>query len=207
MNNYVNYNMNNVTCRFASIADRNSNDNRISLNIPNTDLYINFVIYENENTVNVLKNTVLKMLDISVEKLLEIALSNTYIKEQPRFLDFERIMNIVDADTIIEDADTIIEDEINDVIISNEKLYYGAIFILNKEIQEMLYRKLGDFYILPSSVHEVICISKNNIDKAYLLEIVRQVNNEYFMTDSDRLADDVFEIRDGKIYSVFINNI
>lgn len=200
MNNYVNYNMNNVTCRFASIADRNSNDNRISLNIPNTDLYINFVIYENENTVNVLKNTVLKMLDISVEKLLEIALSNTYIKEQPRFLDFERIMNIVDADTII-------EDEINNVIISNEKLYYGAIFILNKEIQEMLYRKLGDFYILPSSVHEVICISKNNIDKAYLLEIVRQVNNEYFMTDSDRLADDVFEIRDGKIYSVFINNI
>lgn len=207
MNNYVNYNMNNVTCRFASIADRNSNDNRISLNIPNTDLYINFIIYENENTVDVLKNTVLKMLDISVEKLLEIALSNTYIKEQPRFLDFERIMNIVDADTIIEDADTIIEDEINDVIISNEKLYYGAIFILNKEIQEMLYRKLGDFYILPSSVHEVICISKNNIDKAYLLEIVRQVNNEYFMTDSDRLADDVFEIRDGKIYSVFINNI
>lgn len=200
MNNYVNYNMNNVTCRFASIADRNSNDNRISLNIPNTDLYINFVIYENENTVNILKNTVLKMLDISVEKLLEIALSNTYIKEQPRFLDFERIMNIVDADTII-------EDEINNVIISNEKLYYGAIFILNKEIQEMLYRKLGDFYILPSSVHEVICISKNNIDKAYLLEIVRQVNNEYFMTDSDRLADDVFEIRDGKIYSVFINNI
>lgn len=200
MNNYVNYNMNNVTCRFASIADRNSNDNRISLNIPNTDLYINFVIYENENTVNVLKNTVLKMLDISVEKLLEIALSNTYIKEQPRFLDFERIMNIVDVDTII-------EDEINNVIISNEKLYYGAIFILNKEIQEMLYRKLGDFYILPSSVHEVICISKNNIDKAYLLEIVRQVNNEYFMTDSDRLADDVFEIRDGKIYSVFINNI
>lgn len=200
MNNYVNYNMNNVTCRFASIADRNSNDNRISLNIPNTDLYINFVIYENENTVNVLKNTVLKMLDISVEKLLEIELSNTYIKEQPRFLDFERIMNIVDADTII-------EDEINNVIISNEKLYYGAIFILNKEIQEMLYRKLGDFYILPSSVHEVICISKNNIDKAYLLEIVRQVNNEYFMTDSDRLADDVFEIRDGKIYSVFINNI
>lgn len=200
MNNYVNYNMNNVTCRFASIADRNSNDNRISLNIPNTDLYINFVIYENENTVNVLKNTVLKMLDISVEKLLEIALSNTYIKEQPLFLDFERIMNIVDADTII-------EDEINNVIISNEKLYYGAIFILNKEIQEMLYRKLGDFYILPSSVHEVICISKNNIDKAYLLEIVRQVNNEYFMTDSDRLTDDVFEIRDGKIYSVFINNI
>lgn len=200
MNNYVNYNMNNVTCRFASIADRNSNDNRISLNIPNTDLYINFVIYENENTVNVLKNTVLKMLDISVEKLLEIALSNTYIKEQPRFLDFERIMNIVDADTII-------EDEINNVIISNEKLYYGAIFILNKEIQEMLYRKLGDFYISPSSVHEVICISKNNIDKAYLLEIVRQVNNEYFMTDSDRLADDVFEIRDGKICSAFINNI
>lgn len=198
--NYINYIMDNVTCRFASIADRNLNDDRISLNLPNTDLHVNFVIYENENTVKVLKNTVLKMLDISVEKLLEIALSNTYRKEQPRFLDFERIMNIVDVDTII-------EDEINNVIISNEKLYYGAIFILNKEIQEMLYRKLGDFYILPSSVHEVICISKNNIDKAYLLEIVRQVNNEYFMTDSDRLADDVFEIRDGKIYSVFINNI
>lgn len=198
--NYINYIMNNVTCRFASISDRNLNDDRISLNLPNTDLHVNFVIYENENTVKVLKNTVLKMLDISVEKLLEIALSNTYRKEQPRFLDFERIMNIVDVNTII-------EDEINNVIISNEKLYYGAIFILNKEIQEMLYRKLGDFYILPSSVHEVICISKNNIDKAYLLEIVRQVNNEYFMTDSDRLADDVFEIRDGKIYSVFINNI
>lgn len=147
--NYINYIMDNVTCRFASIADRNLNDDRISLNLPNTDLHVNFVIYENENTVKVLKNTVLKMLDISVEKLLEIALSNTYRKEQPRFLDFERIMNIVDVDTII-------EDEINNVIISNEKIYYGAIFILNKEIQEMLYRKLGDFYILPSSVHEVI---------------------------------------------------
>lgn len=80
MNNYSNYIMENVTCRFASIVDRNSNDDRISLNIPNTDLYINFVIYENENTVNVLKNTVLKLLGISPEELLEIALSNTYIK-------------------------------------------------------------------------------------------------------------------------------
>lgn len=200
MNNYSNYIMENVTCRFVSIVDRNSNDDRISLNIPNTDLYINFVIYENENTVNVLKNTVLKLLGISPEELLEIALSNTYIKEQPRFLDFERIMNIVDADATI-------KDEIRNIIISNEKLYYGAIFILNKEIQEMLYRKLGDFYILPSSVHEVICIPKVDTDKEYLLKMVKEVNSEYFMTDIDILTDDVFEIRDGKICSAFINSI
>lgn len=200
MNNYSNYIMENVTCRFASIVDRNSNDDRISLNIPNTDLYINFVIYENENTVNVLKNTVLKLLGISPEELLEIALSNTYIKEQPRFLDFERIMNIVDADATI-------KDEIRNIIISNEKLYYGAIFILNKEIQETLYRKLGDFYILPSSVHEVICIPKVDADKEYLFKMVKEVNSEYFMTDMDILTDDVFEIRDGKICSIFVKGM
>ena len=198
MNNYIDYVMNNVTCRFESVADRNLNDDRISLNLPNTDLHVNFVIYENENTVNVLKNTVLKLLGISPEELLEIALSNTYIKEQPRFLDFKKIIDVTNA---------IIEDDIRNIIISNEKLYYGSIFILNKEIQEMLYRKLGDFYILPSSVHEVICIPKVDADKEYLLKMVKEVNSEYFMTDVDILTDDVFEIRDGKICSAFINSM
>ena len=198
MNKYIDYVMNNVTCRFESVADRNLNDDRISLNLPNTDLHVNFVIYENENTVNVLKNTVLKLLGISPEELLEIALSNTYIKEQPRFLDFKKIIDVTNA---------IIEDDIRNIIISNEKLYYGSIFILNKEIQEMLYRKLGDFYILPSSVHEVICIPKVDADKEYLLKMVKEVNSEYFMTDVDILTDDVFEIRDGKICSAFINSM
>ena len=56
MNNYIDYVMNNVTCRFESVADHNLNDDRFSLNLPNTDLHVNFIIYTNENTINVLKN-------------------------------------------------------------------------------------------------------------------------------------------------------
>ena len=198
MNNYIDYVMNNVTCRFESVADHNLNDDRFSLNLPNTDLHVNFIIYTNENTINVLKNAALKSLNISAEELLEIALSNTYRKERPQFLDLKKITGI---------ANTAIEDDIRNIIVSNENLYYGAVLILHKKVHDEIYKKLGDFYILPSSVHEVICVPKVDADKEYLLKMVKEVNSEYFMTDIDILTDDVFEIRDGKICSAFINSI
>ena len=74
-------------------------------------------------------------------------------------------------------------------------------------MHDEIYKKLGDFYILPSSVHEVICVPKVDADKEYLLKMVKEVNSEYFMTDMDILTDDVFEIRDGKICSAFINSM
>lgn len=62
--------------------------------------------------------------------------------------------------------------------ISNDHIHYGAVSILDKELQEALYEKLnGEYYIFPSSVHDIIVSSaEHEQDKDVLLDMVKSGN-------------------------------
>lgn len=75
--------------------------------------------------------------------------------------------------------DEISVDSINpQVIVTNKNKYYGAINIYNENCIEQVQKLLNarSFYVLPSSVHEVICISTNDIEVNDLLKMVTEVN-------------------------------
>jgi len=188
----INRIMSNVMCRFSSMCDCNLNDGRISVRIPNTSLCINFILVEkedDESTIKILKNSILKELHVSENSLMKIALKNTSMKEEVCYRSFQDIIGI--------------NDDMPNIIVTNKSLYYGSIALLYDGVCEHIRELIGDFYILPSSVHESICVPKNAGDKKELLHIVREINRSSFILKNDILADDVFEVVDGKICSAF----
>lgn len=65
-------------------------------------------------------------------------------------------------------------------VISNQQKANGAIEILNKNVMEKAAIMLGeDFWILPSSVHELILLPMKNKqeDKEYIRSMIRDINN------------------------------
>ena len=94
------------------------------------------------------------------------------------------------------------EDEPQMIVITNESGVYGASAVLYPETDEKIRDYLkGDYYILPSSVHEVIAVKKDS-DRTLinLRNMVRDVNtNEVDI--SDRLSNNVYE-RNGDVLEI-----
>ncbi len=83
------------------------------------------------------------------------------------------------------------------VVASTVDKMYGASVMLSdttlKKIAELL--ETNEFYILPSSVHEIICVPAND-DIDEFIGIVRNVN-ENVVLDKDFLSDNVYICKDG----------
>lgn len=78
-------------------------------------------------------------------------------------------------------------------IISNDICLNGAIVLADKQILAKYAKKIDDsFYILPSSLHEVICIAANNVGNvSELKNMVLEVNNTG-VDPLDKLTDSVY---------------
>ena len=77
-------------------------------------------------------------------------------------------------------------------ILTNESGVNGATSILYDDvIREFAREQESNICILPSSIHELVLICGNQEDKAYLGELVRQVN-KYIVTEADYLSNNVF---------------
>lgn len=69
---------------------------------------------------------------------------------------------------------------------------YGAYGILHRQVQDEVYEKVGgDYWIIPSSIHEVLCISKDMFKLDELVQIVKFVNSDQ-VAPEDQLADAVW---------------
>ena len=81
-------------------------------------------------------------------------------------------------------------------VITNDSKCFGANCLLDNEVFVELSDRLGsDLYVLPSSVHEVICVeAADSIDPVDLAELVRSVNMST-VSDEDYLSDTVYRFR------------
>lgn len=79
------------------------------------------------------------------------------------------------------------------LVVTNENNLYGAACIYNEsaiqELREMIKR---DFYIIPSSVHEVLCIDATICSPKEVLEMVQSVN-ETQVKPEDQLGEFVLK--------------
>ena len=88
-------------------------------------------------------------------------------------------------------------------ILSNEKKMHGASALLDKKIMQTIIKKFGDFYILPSSIHECIIVkATTDIDANMLTAMVQDVNAGQVAVD-ERLSDHVYRYtaEDGLIFA------
>jgi len=71
----------------------------------------------------------------------------------------------------------------------------GSGLLYCEEFLREIKGKMGDFYILPSSIHELIFVSKDFGSKEDLTEMVCEVNAAE-VSDDDYLADRAFEVEE-----------
>lgn len=79
---------------------------------------------------------------------------------------------------------------------------YGASVILHPSVQSLLSEILGEYLVLPSSVHEVLAIPSSfapNLPE--VANMVRTINQEV-VEPSERLSDHVYEVSHGTLSAV-----
>ena len=131
-----------------------------------------------------------KMLDtwgISKEELRKTAIQN--IKE----VEFQSMTSLLaEAGLPLEISEVELQQDPGLYVLTNPRRSYGAAVIMDLEVLEMVGEKLqSDYFVLPSSVHEVICVKNNSaISLEELQQMVREVNRTE-VDPSERLSDQV----------------
>jgi hypothetical protein len=100
-------------------------------------------------------------------------------------------MSQEEMDAILQDVPMI--DESPMTVVTNDRTVNGAAVIFYPDQMDRIAEKLeGDFFILPSSVHECLVIPDNGeFDFKELCNMVKEVN-ETQVKPSERLSDDVY---------------
>lgn len=148
----------------------------------------------------------MRLWSITVEELHELAVNNLTDYDKGTFMKLTDVINNLAEDHRLDfeyDEDTNSSD-METYVLSNKSKIYGAAEVLNIEVMRRVWEKLGDeFYILPSSVHELLFIKKSwACDPNSLRNMVIDVNRE--VVDFDEILSNniyTWTIEDGlKIY-------
>ena len=178
--------------------------------IPFMDLSIFFYYFlgsESDQFYSVsIKASVIEKWNISVADLFKLALENTKKKLgfkidliQNVLLDMMNDKNFKDNELCAQFSETLEQDIAGGYVrypmyvISNNSNYFGASTILYSEVLETFADQLGsDFYILPSSIHELILVpAEVGIVRSELKDIVHEINTTE-IPESDFLSDNVY---------------
>ena len=89
-------------------------------------------------------------------------------------------------------------------VLTNKEKFNGAAVLLNDNVMDYIVARLGeDFFILPSSVHEVLIVPKTDEinDRSKLEDMVMEVNSTQ-LAPEEFLSDHVYEYdaREHKLY-------
>ena len=139
---------------------------------------------------SIITEPLLAHLQLTKEEVLKIAKTNTAQEEV--FKSLEEIVMPDGMDREMEEAMGYMPLPI--YILSNKNGIDGAAMIACPEVLKMVQEKLGgDFYILPSSIHEVLTIPKSEMDDVEDLKDMVQSVNQSSVPPEDRLSDQVYE--------------
>ena len=124
-------------------------------------------------------------------ELFKIALENTQNSNQVKFQSMNEAMDEIFSLNAEGDFDTPMH------ILSNENNQYGATVALYPDVLKEISKQIGsDYYILPSSVQELIILRKKDCDitEKELRSMVREINQS-IVSPEEILGNEVFEYR------------
>lgn len=142
-----------------------------------------------------LTNSLIKSKNYDMSEIKECAL-----KRLEHDNDVKHIVDIIGASYPPEIREKIKEEGVPTYVLSTMNGYRGASVILADSMIEKLKRLIGDeFYILPSSIHEMLAVPfDESVSLENLRELVGSVNaNE--LKPEDVLTDSVYIYKGGKI--------
>lgn len=151
--------------------------------------------FEDRCATVLINNKHLKMWNISDSDLAIAASINTPRIMKSQIKPIGDIIGEVDSNELTskEKIDSSMEENPM-YVLTNESQFNGAACILYENLLYDFASSLGkDLYILPSSVHEVILVPKNDfLDKNELSNMVRDIN-ESEVAEDEVLSDHVYE--------------
>ena len=130
---------------------------------------------------------------VSTSEIFEAALENSQREESVSFRSMTaEVASILGTEA--PEEGTLNKKELH--VLSNQSRDHGAAVLLYPGVLEEVHRKMeGDYYILPSSVHEVLVLSKESgFTPAELRKMVMEVNREQVVPE-ERLGNEVYEFQ------------
>lgn len=167
--------------------------------IPFLDLLITFYypvddVKIGKGTIQI-RNSHMELWGVDTQELWRAAQQNTKRLCPPECCSMERLMmEMVGGCAFDEPAGDLPENMgIPMYVLTNRERVFGASVILYDKYLDRIAESLGSsFYLLPSSIHEVILLPKQNGDDGgRLQEIVREVN-EKELERQDILSDSIY---------------
>ena len=156
----------------------------------------------------------LERFGVSLEDLHEQALKNTEVLQPHRLRGLNEVIidmmagNIAKWEQISMDearkkaAQRMPDEPEKMYVLTNDTNINGAATILNDTVRQEIAEKIGDFYVLPSSIHETLIVPKNaGLDAEQLGKIVKDVNRTQ-VAEPEILSDHVYEY-DAKEHELF----
>ncbi len=132
----------------------------------------------------------LTMLGLDAEEFCKKALNNTMEKYPAKFLNINDILPMS------------IGEDLPMYVLTNTIKQYGAGAILYSGMKKKLEDAVGDFIVLPSSVHETIIIPRSLGEIDGLTHLIREIN-ETTVSPEEVLSDVPYElISDGALFEV-----
>ena len=77
--------------------------------------------------------------------------------------------------------------------VTNRSAYKGAISIFADDTYKKIGEAMGEYYIIPSSVHEVLIVSCESVEPGFISDIVKSVNGSGIVADNDILSNEVYK--------------
>ena len=152
----------------------------------------------------VITNRLLDSLDMTKEALFERALEDSSMNDRATLYDLADMLPAFPQANVnlLDSAAGTVLPPVSLYILSNESSFWGAAVLF---YPGMLARHSdlmgGSFYVLPSSVHEVLLLPVTEGDPQKLVDIIRSANRT--VTDSDVfLADELFICESGRLRQV-----
>lgn len=136
-------------------------------------------------TVNI-GNELFDKYGITIDELHEAAIENMKIMEPTHIQGmFQTMVEIMGEEMRELPLDMFGDEEEKMLVITNKSKVCGASVILQKEtLQEIADIFKQDYYILPSSIHEVLAVKADgNVDASALRDMVKEVNDTQVMPE------------------------
>ena len=127
----------------------------------------------------------LELWNVDTETLYRTALENLRTQDTPAYFPLSSLAGSPGGEQILSTV----------YVLTNQTKLYGASFLLSKRTLAAFAERHGDFYVLPSSVHEVILVPCSiGFSPASLLGMLRDVNRTDLDTE-DVLSDNLYVYR------------
>ena len=137
---------------------------------------------------SIINNSLAKNIDLDTDELFELAKANTRRLLPPKMVTLKNVLKAMNAPKDLLDNTP----EYPVFVLSNIYCVEGAAYITFDDILSEIKNKLNEnFYILPSSINEVLIIPESFVTSDFVKEMVRDVNSAV-VTKTDKLSDSIY---------------